>query len=86
MRPRLLWIIVIPVFVLIAFGLGVGAQVLHVWYQRGALPEHSEAVGKALRHVKSLGPVRTEEEERIEMQRHEVPPPPFRPKTHFAKC
>ena len=63
----------------------VGAQVLHVWYQRGALPEHSEAVGKALQHVKSLGPVRTEEEERIEMQRHEVPPPPFRPKTHFAQ-
>ena len=47
-------------------------KVLQVWYQRGALPEHSQAVGKALQHVKSLGPVRTEEEERAEMQRHEV--------------
>ena len=49
-------------------------QVLQVWYQRGALLEHSQAVGKALQHVKSLGPVRTEEEQRAEMQRHEVRP------------
>jgi hypothetical protein len=49
-----------------------GDQVLQVWYQRGALPEHSEAVGKALQHVKSLGPVRTEAEERAETQRQEV--------------
>ena len=47
-------------------------QVLQVWYQRGALPDHSEAVGKALQHVKSLGPVRTEAEERAETQRQEV--------------
>lgn len=36
------------------------------------MPEHSEAVGRALQHVKSLGPVRTEAEERAEMQRQEV--------------
>jgi hypothetical protein len=51
-EPSLLWLVW---WLIVYMPRSRGARVRAQWFQRGVLPEHSEAVGRALQRVRELG-------------------------------